>query len=83
MAYVIARWVGGVREYVRDLKARPNGAQEPIVTNDLAKAIRLTLPVATLVERDLNKHSGTIRWRMSDIDHEETQDNEKGQANTR
>jgi hypothetical protein len=83
MAYVIARWVGGVREYVRDMEVQPNGVQRPVTTTEPAKAIRLTLPVATLVERDLNKHSGTIRWRMSEIDHEETQDNEKGQANTR
>jgi hypothetical protein len=68
MAYVISRRIMGHNcEYVRDLKARPNGAQEPIVTNDLAKAIRLTLPVATLVERDLNKHSGTIRWRTTEV----------------
>ena len=70
MAYVIARRYKGdddTAEYVRDLKVMTNGAQEPVVTNDLAKAIRLTLPVATLVERDLNKHSGTIRWRTTEV----------------
>jgi hypothetical protein len=67
MAYVIARWVGGVREYVRDMEVQPNGVQRPVTTTDAAKAIRLTFDVAILVERDLNKHSGTIRWRTTEV----------------